>query len=128
MRSDRKTCPGIDAEGHAAVRADGVATCVGLLLLRRLLLLSLRRVAEDGSVLLCLPNPERYPDIPLAAGEEQYNSDCIFPTFLQGMFFAQVFGWLWTVQWLDLGRPPSGVTCLAAVRALSVTRGPWPSM
>ena len=63
------------------------------------LLLSLRRVAEDGTVLLCLPDD---PSIPLADLELEHNplgSDCIFPTALQGMMFAQVFGWIWTVQW-----------------------------
>ena len=72
------------------------------------LLLSLRRVMEDGTVLVCLPydgavqedgTPLDDASIPLAYEEQLYNSDCIFPTFLQGMMFAQVFGWLWTVQW-----------------------------
>lgn len=57
------------------------------------LLLSLRRIAEDGAVLWCLPKDD---NIPLADLEQD---ECIFPTILQAMFFAQLFGWLWTVQW-----------------------------
>lgn len=52
------------------------------------LLLSLRRLMEDGSLGLCLPND---PTIPLSDVEMQYNPDCSgTPTVLQGMFFAQV--------------------------------------
>ncbi len=61
------------------------------------LLLSLRRVAEDGTVLLCLRDDDM--TIPLTDLEDPNNTDCIFPTVLQGMIFAQIFGWLWTVQW-----------------------------
>ena len=89
------------------------------------LLLSLRRLMEDGSLALCLPDDS---SIPLSAVEMQYNPDCSAPpTVLQGMFFAQVrllhglsklrlhaarsqmallaranradLRWLWTVQW-----------------------------
>lgn len=52
------------------------------------LLLSLRRLMEDGSLALCLSDD---PSIPLADVEMQYNPDCSAPpTVLQGMFFAQV--------------------------------------
>jgi hypothetical protein len=52
------------------------------------LLLSLRRIMEDGSLQLCLPDD---PNIPLADLEQQYNPDCTTPpTILQGMFIAQV--------------------------------------
>lgn len=61
------------------------------------LLLSLRRVAEDGTVLLCLRDDDM--TIPLTDLEDPNNPDCIFPTVLQGMMFAQIFGWIWTVQW-----------------------------
>ena len=61
------------------------------------LLLSLRRVADDGTVLLCLRDDDM--TIPLADLESPDNPECVFPTVLQGMIFAQIFGWLWTVQW-----------------------------
>lgn len=52
------------------------------------LLLSLRRLMEDGSLALCLPDD---PNIPLSDIEMEYNPDCNAPpTILQGMFFAQV--------------------------------------
>ena len=68
------------------------------------LLLSLRRVTEDGAVLLCMRNDDM--SIPLADIEQEYNPDdsCVFPTVLQGLIFAQVFGWLWTVQWFLSGQ------------------------
>ena len=61
------------------------------------LLLSLRRVADDGTVLLCLRDDDM--TMPLADLESPNNPTCLFPTVLQGMIFAQIFGWLWTVQW-----------------------------
>ena len=52
------------------------------------LLLSLRRLMEDGSLALCLPDD---PSIPLSGIEQQYNPDCSAPpTVLQTFFFAQV--------------------------------------
>ena len=60
------------------------------------LLLSLRRVADTGLVEYCLVNGT----MPLSAQEQAMNpDDCAFPSILQGMFYAQMFGWLWTVQW-----------------------------
>ena len=64
------------------------------------LLLSLRRVAENGMLQYCLADD---PNMPLSAEEQElWPEDCVLfgtPSILQGMFFAQLFGWVWTVQW-----------------------------
>ena len=61
----------------------------------------------------------------------RYNSDCMFPTILQGMFFAQVFGWIWTVQWfLSIQYVFDTVCCVYTCRRLidpSLIAGTRPS-
>lgn len=74
------------------------------------LLLSLRRLMDDGSLALCLLND---PSVPLSDVEMQYNPECgTTPTVLQGMFFAQVRLLYGLANWFVLGpRSHAALAC-----------------